>query len=212
MSQVSHFLLGLLDIFDILGTFAFAISGAVLAIRKKFDLFGVILLAVVTGTAGGMMRDVLLGLTPPAVLLNPRDLIVSISIGCGVFFWNRRTGIRYDALVSLCDAIGLGAFAAIGTAKATTIPVCTVFLAVSTGLLTGVGGGVLRDVLCKEVPFILRKEVYATACLAGSILYYVSYRHIGHLPASYLCFAVTSGIRLASLYLDLNLPRAGLGK
>jgi uncharacterized membrane protein YeiH len=153
---------------DFIGTFAFAISGATAGVRKRLDLFGVLVLAFAAGTAGGITRDALLGATPPVALVDARYLAVCTLAGLATFF-------RHDLIerlrnpLQLSDAIGLGLFAVIGARKALEHGVGPVG-AVMLGVLTGVGGGVVRDVLVMQIPGILQRELYAVAALLGALI------------------------------------------
>lgn len=209
-------LIDLLNILDVVGIVAFAVSGAITAIQKRFDLFGVLFIAAVTAVGGGMTRDIILGSTPPAALMAPRDLLVALCTGVGIFLFagayrprNSETG---EILIAYTDALGLGVFTAIGAAKAYIVPDYNILLVVMTGMLTGVGGGMLRDVLTKEVPFVLRKEVYATASIAGALVFYAANKLVGGTTAGYLCFFVTTGIRIVAIRKKLKIPRASLRK
>jgi uncharacterized membrane protein YeiH len=153
-------------VLDLFGTFAFAISGATAGVRKQLDLFGVLVLAFAAATAGGITRDVLLGATPPAALVDWRYLAVSIFAGLAAFHGYRRVE-RLRNPVQLFDAIGLGVFAVSGAAKALDYglgPSGAVLL----GIVSGIGGGIARDVLLAEIPCVLRRELYAVAALLGA--------------------------------------------
>jgi len=159
-------------VLDLGGTFVFALSGAALGIKRKLDLFGVLVLSVVAATAGGMMRDVLIGATPPAAILDYRYLVVCIIAGLALFFlypFRGQAQIR-DRLrtpVLVLDAAGLALFAVAGALKALAFQLGPL-QAVLIGGLTAVGGGVVRDVLVSEVPTVLYSELYAIAALAGA--------------------------------------------
>lgn len=153
---------------DLLGTFVFGLSGAVLAVRRELDLVGVATLAVVTALAGGMMRDVLLGATPPASLRNPVYLWIALGAAACGFFLHRWIEV-VSKPVMLIDAMGLGLFAVTGCRKALSMgldPLPAILL----GTLSAVGGGVVRDVLITETPRVLREEIYALAALLGAAL------------------------------------------
>jgi uncharacterized membrane protein YeiH len=157
---------GFVTAIDFLGTFAFAISGAMAGVRKGLDLFGVLVLSFAAATAGGVARDTLLGATPPVALVDARYLAISVLAGLVTFY-------RYEATerlrnpLQVSDAIGLGLFAVIGADKALAHglgPVSAVML----GVLTGIGGGIVRDVLVVQVPAVLQRELYAVAALLGA--------------------------------------------
>ena len=153
---------------DFIGTFAFAVSGATAGVRRGLDLFGVLVLAFAAGTAGGIVRDALLGATPPLALVDARYLGVCTLAGLATFF-------RHDLVerlrnpLQLSDAVGLGLFAVVGARKALEHGVGPVG-AVLLGVLTGDGGGVVRDVLVTQIPGILQRELYAVAALLGALL------------------------------------------
>jgi uncharacterized membrane protein YeiH len=151
---------------DLLGTFVFGLSGGLLAVRRGLDLVGVLALATAAALAGGMLRDVLLGATPPAALAQGRYLLVAGAAGLSAFL-ARPLVERLGKPVMVLDALGLGLFAVTGCRKALEHgldPVAAVLL----GVLTAVGGGALRDLLVAEVPRVLREEVYALAALLGA--------------------------------------------
>ena len=201
-----------LEFFDILGTAAFAVSGATVAMQKRFDLFGVLFLSSITAIGGGMIRDIILGNTPPVALMSPRNLTVALVVGVLVFLWGGRYVKRGAMVIVYSDALGLGAFTALGASLACGLPEHTVFLAAMTGMLTGVGGGMLRDILAGEIPLVLRKQVYATASVIGAVAYYLTYARLGEIASSYACFFLTTGIRIFTVQLRLNMPRASLRK
>lgn len=152
---------------DFVGTFAFAISGATAGVRKGLDLFGVLVLAFAAATAGGIARDTLLGATPPVALVDASYFCISALAGLLTFY-------RYEAIerlrnpVQLSDAVGLGLFAVIGAGKALDHGVGPVGAAM-LGIMTGIGGGIVRDVLVTQTPAVLQRELYAVAALAGAV-------------------------------------------
>jgi uncharacterized membrane protein YeiH len=153
---------------DFVGTFAFAISGALVAVRHRLDLFGVLVLSYAASAAGGLMRDVILGATPPAAIIDWRYIGVSVLAGLLTFF--RHADVeRMRNPVQLFDAVGLGLFAVVGTGKALAAGLGPEG-AVMLGVLTGVGGGIARDILVAQIPNVLRREFYAVAALAGSAI------------------------------------------
>ena len=153
---------------DILGTFVFAVSGAAAGVKKRLDVFGVCVLAFVAATAGGMIRDVLIGAIPPAAITDWRYLTTSLAAGAVTFLWFPRVQ-RLNMLILIFDALGLSLFAVAGAQKALAYglnPAASAML----GMLTGIGGGVVRDVLVNEVPVVLRADLYALAALAGAAI------------------------------------------
>lgn len=160
--------MNLLFVLDMIGTVAFAASGAWVGVRKEMDLFGVIALGMVTAIGGGTLRDLLLGDLPPFCLQNEIYLWVPVATAVVVFIMHRHLPILIQPLLYL-DAVGLGTFVVIGTSKALLFETGP-FAAVLMGVLTGTAGGVIRDILANEVPLILRQEIYASACILGGIL------------------------------------------
>jgi uncharacterized membrane protein YeiH len=151
---------------DLLGTFVFAISGATLGVRKRLDLFGVLVLSFAAAVSGGIARDVLIGATPPAALAGWHYIAVSCAAGLATFF--RSSDVeRLRNPVQLFDAVGLGLFAVTGATKALAAglnPVSAMLL----GMLTGIGGGIARDILAARIPVVLQADLYAVAALAGA--------------------------------------------
>jgi uncharacterized membrane protein YeiH len=158
----------LLLILDLAGISVFAAAGALAGMAKRLDLFGVIVIAAASSLGGGLVRDVLLGDTPPVALQDWRYLVAPVPAALVVFF--RASGVkRLRKALLVLDAFGLGLFAAAGAEKASRVPL-GVLAVVGIGVLTAVGGGVIRDVLLREIPVILRKEIYATAALLGALI------------------------------------------
>jgi len=158
-----------LYVFDLLGTFAFAVSGAIAAVRKKMDLYGILVLATVTAVGGGTIRDVLVGRIPPFIFRDITYFLVSITAGLLVFFFHRYVERRFKLLL-IMDAIGLGTFTVIGISVGLTFDI-GYFGAVFLGVMTATAGGMMRDILQGEVPLVLQKEIYASACIAGGLLF-----------------------------------------
>ena len=169
----------LLSIAELVGTVAFAISGATLAIQKRLDLFGILFLGLVTALGGGTIRDLLLGYNPPKMFYKTQFVELALVSALMVYFLaNKKIG-RYlfrgadDFLFNLIDALGLGIFAVIGTQAGITAGFRSYpFFCIFLGMTTGVGGGVLRDVMCGDIPFVLRKHIYAVAAIFGSVVFY----------------------------------------
>lgn len=205
----------LLDILDIIGVIAFAISGAMIAIEKNLDLLGVCVLGIVTAVGGGIVRDVILGITPPRIFTNPRDMFIAAIISCIVFmviflkkYKNKKIKLVTDNILMLSDAIGLGAFTIIGINVAiNTLTNYNSFLLVFVGVVTGVGGGVIRDIMCGNIPYIFQKHIYAVASTAAAILYIGIYKVIGSDLATIICSLLVVSIRLLAAYFQWNLPR-----
>lgn len=157
---------GFLNALDLIGTFVFAVSGAVSGVRHRIDLFGVLVLSFVAATAGGIIRDVLIGASPPASIKDWRYIALSLFAGFVTFFWYPLIG-KMKSPVQLFDALGLGLFAVVGAGKAMAFHLGPA-AAVLMGVLTGIGGGMARDVLVAEVPVVFTAELYAVAALAGA--------------------------------------------
>ncbi|MDF0596509.1 trimeric intracellular cation channel family protein [Psychromarinibacter halotolerans] len=195
---------------DVLGTFAFGLSGALVAVRRKLDLFGIVVLAVATGVAGGMVRDILLGDTPPAALRTLTPLGVAAGAGLCVFFLGPVIN-RLRRPVMVLDALGLGVFCVAGCHKALEFGLA-IPGAVLLGVMTAVGGGMLRDMLAAEVPRVLHEEVYALAALAGALTYAVALRSgMPAIPATVVAALLAVALRLASVRFGWRLPRAPWG-
>ena len=202
-------------ILNFLGTLAFAASGAMIGLNKNMDVFGVCILGLTTATGGGVIRDLILGLTPPMAFQDPTSAMVAL-VTSAVFFSRhvRRTLThnqrRYDLLLFWMDTLGLGAFSVIGVELAfSQAQRPTFFLLVFVGTLTGVGGGVLRDLLAQEVPYIFVKHIYACASLAGAALCAGLWR-FGSMPAMLAGIAAVVIIRVLAAHFHWNLPRAKL--
>jgi uncharacterized membrane protein YeiH len=153
---------------DLIGTFVFAVSGAADGVKHRLDVFGVSVLAFVAGNAGGMTRDLLIGAVPPAAISDWRYSVASLIAGVATFLWYPRI-TRLQQVVLLFDAAGLGLFAVAGTHKALAYGIHP-FPAALLGMLTGIGGGMLRDLVVREIPVVLRAELYALAALAGAAI------------------------------------------
>jgi uncharacterized membrane protein YeiH len=164
---------------DLVGIFVFAISGALVAVRKDLDLFAVLVLAATTGLGGGFLRDVLIGATPPAALADWRYLLVPVGAGLVTFAFHGAVG-RMERQVVVFDAFGLSLFCVAGALKATDYGLGPVPAALM-GMVTGIGGGMARDLLAGRVPVVFRGELYATPALAGAVVAVVGER--ADLPA-----------------------------
>lgn len=168
-------------ILEIVGTVAFSVSGALVAIKAKLDLLGVLLLGFITSVGGGILRDILIGRLPPAIFSRSYIVIVAVVTALIVFiisYIKRHKFTEFknkiDHINILFDAIGLGAFTVMGTEVAFAYGLEEkIFLSITLGVLTGVGGGVIRDILVNDTPYVLKKHVYALVSIGGSILYYV---------------------------------------
>ncbi len=201
-------------IFEMIGVLAFAVSGALVGIRHKMDLFGVISLGVVTALGGGVIRDVVLGIVPPAAFQNPTQVLAAIAVSVLVFlpFSRRRLAhstAQFDTLLLVADSIGLGIFTVHGLRAAVNAGFSdNLFLLIFVALITGVGGGVLRDLLAGERPYIFVKHIYACASIVGALLCAFAAPRCGiQLAMAFGCAAVIL-LRLSSARYRWNLPRA----
>ncbi|WP_026163237.1 trimeric intracellular cation channel family protein [Kribbella catacumbae] len=155
-----------LEVLDLVGIFVFGITGALVGVRKKLDVFGIQVLALVTGLGGGFIRDVLIGATPPAALVDWRYLVVPVAAGLITFFLHPGIG-RLERLVNIFDAAGLALFCVTGARKALEYGLPPLSAAL-VGTISGIGGGVIRDLLSGRVPVVLRSEIYATPAFLGA--------------------------------------------
>ncbi|MBA3250935.1 MAG: TRIC cation channel family protein [Geodermatophilaceae bacterium] len=193
------------SVLDLLGVAVFAVSGALVAVRSQLDVFGVTVLAGVTAIGGGVVRDVLLGITPPTTLRQWPYLIVPAVVGLVVWRFHPAVA-RLRRAMLIADALGLALFATTGTAVALAAGAPAV-TAVLVGVTTGVGGGVLRDVLLREVPLVLRREVYAVAASLGAVIV-VAGDSLGLPTTPVLVLAALSVavVRILALWRRWNIP------
>ena len=199
--------MNLLYSLDLLGTAAFAASGALAGIRRNMDLFGVLVLGLVTATGGGTLRDLLLGDTPPFIFKDETYLYLSILVSLLVFVFHKHMDFLHHPLLYF-DAIGLGTFVVIGTGKALDFRMGFIG-SVMMGVMTATAGGMMRDVLSTQVPLVLQREVYASACLAGGVLLYLL--HLTPLPRSWALLISALAVivlRLLAIFYNWSLPRA----
>ncbi len=205
----------LMQIMNFIGDVAFAVSGAMTAVQKRMDIFGVCILSIVTTVGGGMTRDVLLGILPPIALVNPRDILVATVVACLVFIWavkrsqeNQNQNPITANMLNVSDAIGLGIFTIIGINVAKgQVENAGTFILIVVGVITGVGGGVLRDVLSGSIPYIFQKHVYALASALGAITYVLLLRVTREAVATISGSVIVIVIRLLASHYRWNLPR-----
>ena len=193
------------DVIDILGTIAFAISGVLVALNKRMDAFGILIIAFVTAVGGGTLRDLLIGETPVSWM---KDMTyIYVIIGATVLTVIFRSKIDYlRTSLFLFDSIGIGLYTVVGVEKGISAdlhPIICVFL----GTISACFGGVIRDILCNEIPVIFRKEIYATACILGGLSYFL----LSYLPiASDIVFVIAGlvviAIRLVAVRFKISLP------
>ena len=190
---------------DLFGTAVFAISGAWLACRKDMDLFGALVLAFVTAVGGGTIRDALLGATPVFWIQDNWYMLVIIAstfLAIGIRRWHEQTRLH----LNIADALGLAVFTIIGVTKALTYGASPI-VAVLMGVLTGCGGGAIRDVLAAEVPMVLKKEIYASAAMMGGAVFVILEPYLEVTEVTLLSAVVVLIMRLLAMYKDFSLPQ-----
>ena len=206
MAEISFVFL--IYVFDLFGTMAFAVTGAFKAIEHKSDIVGIIILSIITGVAGGTIRDIIIGRFPPNSISDPTYVGISVASGVALFFLYPHLQKHWNLFLKF-DAIGLGVFSITGATFAYNVFGLN-FLAIAfAGILTAVGGGILRDVFVNEIPFIFVKELYVTASFVGVIVFYGLL--VGNVPlfaASVIGIIVTTATRLVAMKYNWNLPRA----
>lgn len=212
LAEFKAYAAGTLLVLDLTGTFVFALSGGVAGVKERLDLFGVLVISFAAASAGGVTRDLLIGAVPPEAVSDWRYLGVSLLAGLVVFFWFPRSERLHKLanLVLIFDGAGLAVFAVAGTQKALGYGLNPVMSAL-LGMLTGIGGGMMRDALLNQVPTVLRSELYAVAALAGASV--VVAGHVLNLPPTAMAVsgaALCFGIRLIAIRRGWHLPVADL--
>lgn len=205
-----------LTIIEWLGIAAFAVAGAMVGIDKKLDVFGVLICGITTSIGGGIIRDILLGLTPPRMFVDSTYLIFSSICSFAVFITVKSLKEIYiknhrhiENIINVFDALGIGVFAVVGSQIAIDAGhISNPFIVLFAGVISCVGGGMLRDISCADIPFFFKKRIYALACIAGSLTYYLLYLYINEIAAIILGFAVTVVIRLLATFFKWNMPKA----
>jgi uncharacterized membrane protein YeiH len=202
-------------VLEMVGVAAFAVSGVMAAVARELDLLGALVLGAITSVGGGVIRDILLGVLPPAMFVDPRYVIAAVGVSLVTFVVALCLGDRFlqrierlGPLINALDAVGLGIFVTVGVDAAVRAGYGdNAFLAVFVGTMTGVGGGILRDQLVGRVPMVLQKHVYVLAAIAGAIAYYVMLR-LDLLRPVALCLssAIVVVIRLLAAHYRWNLP------
>ena len=194
---------------QVAGTIFFAISGALSACKKNFDLTGAMLIAFAVGDGGGTLRDVLIGSTPVFWMQQPSSVVLTMLTGLIVFFIAEHVDFTGKAFL-IVDALGLGVFAIVGAQKTLALGLSPI-VAVMMGVLTAVGGGVIRDILSGEIPLILRPEVYATAALAGATVFVTLHTYLpeSKYVAGIACALTVFLIRLGTIQWGWCLPTPG---
>jgi uncharacterized membrane protein YeiH len=194
-------------IIDLIGVFVFALAGATAAVRQRLDLFGVLVLSFATATTGGILRDLLIGAVPPAAFADYRYLAAAVLAGLVTFVWHPIIE-RMRNPVRVFDALGLGLFAVAGTQKALAAGLPPVMAAL-LGMLTGIGGGVMRDLLLTRVPVVFQSDIYALAALAGAAIVVMG-EWLGWpaMPTAIAGTLVCFGLRLLAMWFRWHMPRA----
>jgi len=204
-----------ITILEIIGTVAFAVSGALIAIEKHMDLLGVATLGVVTAVGGGVIRDLILGVTPPLAFRHPQNALIAIAASLLIFLPWVRNHLRanrrlFDQALLIMDTLGLGVFTVLGISNTMLFAAePNWFLLIFVGVITGVGGGVLRDVLAGNTPFIFVKHIYACASIAGALVCILIWEYLlSPNLALFMGMLVVIVIRLLSARYHWNLPKA----
>jgi len=194
-------------ILDLFGTMAFAVTGAFKAIEHKADIVGIIILATITGVAGGTIRDIIIGRLPPNSLIDPLYVAVTITTAVILFFLYSKLKKHWNLFLKF-DAIGLGVFTVIGATFAFNIFGLNFLAIVLSGMLTAIGGGILRDVFVNQTPIVFVKELYASASFVGILVFYTTLFLGGEIYiASVLGIVVTTSFRLVAMKYNWNLPK-----
>ena len=208
MAELSYPLQTIVLILDLFGTMAFAVTGAFKAIEHKADIVGIIILATITGVAGGTVRDIALGHFPPHSISDPSYVVITTITGVIIFFVHNKMQKHWNLFLKF-DAIGLGVFTAIGATLAYQVFGMNFLAMVLAGMVTAVGGGILRDMFVNEIPMVFVKELYASASFLGVLVFYVLL--LLQLPLEVVTVAsifVTTILRLVAMKYNWNLPKA----
>ncbi len=204
----------LLLLFELIGTVAFASSGTITALEKRMDIFGVIILGLTTAVGGGVIRDISLGITPPATFTNPIYALTSIAVSILLFIpavraWLRKGSRLYEPLMLVMDSLGLGVFTVVGIQCAHMAqPDGGIFLQLFVGVVTGIGGGILRDIMAGNTPYVFVKHFYASASLAGALVCIFLWNLTGELLAMSAGAGLIFILRLLAARFHWKLPRA----
>ena len=207
-------------ILEVIGTIAFAVTGAFLSVKRHLDIFGVVFIGCITAVGGGITRDIIIGRFPPAIFSNTKILLIAAVTSVIVFLISYLHADKFEQIRektekinNVFDAVGLSAFAVTGTEAICGGEFGGYFdLAVLMGMLTGVGGGIFRDILVTETPYVLKKHVYALAALIGSTVYYVLRGIIGITPSSIIAMVLIFSIRMLATRYHWKLPKVKLEK
>ena len=186
---------------------AFAVTGAFKAIEHKADIVGIIILATITGVAGGTIRDIILGKTLPNSLIDPAYVIITVISAVVLFFLYSKMRKHWNVFLKF-DAIGLGVFTVIGATFAYNLVGMNFLVIVLAGMLTAIGGGILRDIFVNQTPIVFVKELYASASFIGAVLFYFTLLITNELyAATIIGLVITTALRLVAMKYNWNLPR-----
>ena len=203
LSQIDFFIY----VLDLFGTMAFAVTGAFKAIEHKADIVGIIILATITGLAGGTIRDIVFGKTLPNSLIDPAYVIITVISAIVLFLLYSKMKKHWNLFLTF-DAVGLGVFTVIGATFAYNLFGMNFLIIVLSGMLTGIGGGILRDVFVNQTPIVFVKELYASASFIGAIVFYFTLLITNEVyAATILGIVLTTGLRLVAMKYNWNLPR-----
>jgi len=204
ISTTPEFFIYILDLF---GTMAFAVTGAFKAIEHKADIVGIIILATITGVAGGTIRDIVLGKTLPNSLIDPAYVIITVISAVILFFLYSKMRKHWNVFLKF-DAIGLGVFTVIGATFAYNLVGMNFLVIVLAGMLTAIGGGILRDIFVNQTPIVFVKELYASASFIGAVLFYFTLLVTNEIyAATIIGLVITTALRLVAMKYNWNLPR-----
>ena len=204
----------ILFVLNLIGTIAFAVSGAIIGIQKKMDIFGVAVLGLTTAVGGGILRDLILNITPPAAFTNPVFAIVAIAVSIITFIRPTRLSVEkmrsvYEKMLLILDSVGLGLFTVVGIQVAKTSSGATnLFMETFVGVLTGVGGGLMRDIFAGETPSIFVKHFYACASIVGAWICVVLWPYFGSDASMFIGAASIVLLRLLAAHYYWSLPKA----
>lgn len=194
-------------ILDLFGTMAFAVTGAFKAIEHKADIVGIIILATITGVAGGTIRDIILGHFPPHSISDPNYVIITTVTGVVIFFLYPRMQKHWNLFLKF-DALGLGVFTAIGATLAYQLFGMNFLAMAMAGMITAVGGGILRDMFVNEIPMVFVKELYASASFLGVVIFYILLMAQFQIEVATIgSILVTTILRLVAMKYNWNLPK-----
>lgn len=210
----------MLRVIEYIGTIAFAISGALIAIENKMDILGVVILGSTTAVGGGLFRDIIIGRDMPSMFANPSYVIVAAVTTLIVFlvmYFLKNTKVIeskiYKIGFNITDSLGLGVFVVIGATQTMEAGVTNHFMIIFCSVLTAVGGGMLRDIMAAHIPAIFRKHIYCVAAIIGAVLYYCIILNSHMYPlASILSIVVVVVIRYLAFHFQLNLPKVKINE